>query len=608
MVDFSKLKLKNVPPPCHPKELFAALNERSSQFDYLRDVQGQVLDTWYARRTNRDVVIKMNTGTGKTVVGLLALRSSINESITPALYVTPNNFLSDQVIAQASGLGIPFTNDPESTAYLSGESIGIINVSKLVNGHSIFGGPGNMRRVQNPTPIGALVIDDAHACLNAIQNQTTVTIEHTEEAYDRIMKLFKSDMKAQSGSRLKDLEDPFKGAIFRVPIGAWANKYSEVMEVLDDLVDDSEDWYWSWPFIRDILPSCQAIFSHDQLEIQPLCPPTNKIISLEDAKRRLYLTATLADDSLLITHFGISDTASTEPITPSSAADIGDRLILSPLELDSTINEVHIRDMLQSFASEYNVVVLVPSQRRSEEWKDYTERIVYADDIAQTVELLKSGKHVGLVVFVNKYDGIDLPNDACRILVLDGLPGAISNSGRREAEILGGSEYLDHLKLQWIEQGMGRGVRSALDYCVVLLLGPSLSTVLVKPQMRDKLGPATQAQLELSMSVASEIKERGIKALKQTIEQCLNRDKTWLAVSRTCLSGVTYGLGSIEPFSVAVRDAFVASAIGQYNEAIIHMREAINQVEDDKSKGWLKEQLATYMCMVDPVDASKDTR
>lgn len=39
--------------------------------------------------------------------------------------------------------------------------------------------------------------------------------------------------------------------------------------------------------------------------------------------------------------------------------------------------------------------------------------------------------HVGLVVLVNKYDGIDLPNDACRIPVIDGLPDV-----RRKIDII----------------------------------------------------------------------------------------------------------------------------------------------------------------------------
>ena len=152
---------------------------------------------------------------------------------------------------------------------------------------------------------------------------------------------------------------------------------------------------------------------------------------------------------------------------------------------------------------------------------------------------------------------------------------------------------------------MGRGVRSAGDYCVILLLGASLSTVLAKPQMRKRLGPATRAQLELSMSIAKQIQGQGIDAYMEAIEQCLNRDEEWRTVSRGCLAGVTYELGSIEPFSVAVRNAFVVSTIEQYDEACQFMGDAVNLATDDKSKGWLKEQLATYKQMVNPVDSQQ---
>jgi len=47
--------------------------------------------------------------------------------------------------------------------------------------------------------------------------------------------------------------------------------------------------------------------------------------------------------------------------------------------------------------------------------------IATGETIATIVAALKK-EHVGLVVLVNRYDGIDLPDDACRILVIDGLP------------------------------------------------------------------------------------------------------------------------------------------------------------------------------------------
>ena len=596
-VDFTKFTVGKDRAPTHPRDVFSSLSGRAPGFGYLRDVQGQVLDAWFSRRVDRDVAIKMNTGTGKTAVGLLALRSSLNEGVGPALYVAPDNFLVGQAAAQADSLGIEYVDDPDSPEYLSGDAIGIVNIHKLVNGKSVFGGPGSGR--VNPLEIGMVVVDDAHACVKTVEQQTTVSIPNTHAAYDMMLRLFETDLRSQSYSRYADLKISAVGALMRIPISAWAERHPRVIELLQPYALDESDstLRFAWPFLKDILPACQAIFTRDSFEIQPLCPPTNRIVSLESAPRRMFLTATLPDDSVLITHFGVSADSARNPITPSSAADIGDRLMLSVRELDGKIADEEVRQIVASIAERYNVVVLVPSFRRANLWRDRTDHIVDAEAIEGVVELLKK-RHVGLVVFVNKYDGVDLPDDACRLLVIDGVPEAMSNAERREGEVLGGSDVLAHRKLQRVEQGMGRGVRSAHDYCVVLLLGAGLSAVLARRRMQERLGPATRAQLELSMEVAREV---GSENLVSVIEQCLTRDSSWLQVSRECLSGITYSEGSIEPFAASLRAAFVAATVDQFDVACQEIRNALSLVQDDTTKGWLQESLATYMQNVDPV-------
>ena len=598
-LDFSQFRPTLDQLPTDPRDIFASLSGRAPGFGYLRDVQGQVLDAWYARRDQRDISIKMNTGTGKTAVGLLALRSSLNEGVSPALYVAPDRFLVRQVANQARNLGIQYTEEPDSSDYESGDAIGIVTVHRLVNGRSVFGGPGN-NRIQ-PVEIGAVVIDDAHACVRTVEAQATVSIPEVHPAYARLLSLFEGDLRDQSRAKLADLKNRAIGTIVRVSISAWARHIPDVMQLLQDCdnADENTDWRFSWPLIRDVLPACQAIFSSETFEIQPMCPPTNMITSLEAAPRRLYLTATLADDSVLVTHFGVSETSAQDPITPSSAADIGDRLILSPRELDPRTSDERVRDLVDALAEKHNVVVLVPSYRRARFWEQVATRCVGAEEIEEAVESLRQ-RHVGLVVFVNKYDGVDLPDDACRVLVIDGVPEAVNNSERREAEVLGGSDVLAYRKLQRIEQGMGRGVRSSEDYCVVLLHGANLSSVLAKPRMRERLSPATQAQLALSMSVASGI---GPNDLTDVIQQCLNRDDGWLKVSRECLVPVKYSEGSIEPHSSWIRSAFVAASIEQYADACHKMREAVNAVGDRELKGCLQEQLAMYLHFVDPAAA-----
>ena len=40
---------------------------------------------------------------------------------------------------------------------------------------------------------------------------------------------------------------------------------------------------------------------------------------------------------------------------------------------------------------------------------------------------MKNNEIFGLTVLINKYDGVDLPDDACRMLVVDGLPNLKSD-------------------------------------------------------------------------------------------------------------------------------------------------------------------------------------
>ena len=66
-----------------PQKLFHALPAKDKKYAYLRDVQGDVLGKWFAAEKQKDTVIKMNTGSGKTTVGLLLLKSTLNEVSIP---------------------------------------------------------------------------------------------------------------------------------------------------------------------------------------------------------------------------------------------------------------------------------------------------------------------------------------------------------------------------------------------------------------------------------------------------------------------------------------------------------------------------------------------
>ena len=144
-IDFRKLaKAALAEAVIDPREVFATLPKKDPKFKFLHDVQADVLDQWYERREEKDIVIKMNTGSGKTLVALLALQSSLNENSGPALYIVPDNFLVEQVEDEARSSGISVTNDERGSDFRAGQAVLIANVYKLFNGFSVFGVGGIM--------------------------------------------------------------------------------------------------------------------------------------------------------------------------------------------------------------------------------------------------------------------------------------------------------------------------------------------------------------------------------------------------------------------------------------------------------------------------------
>lgn len=597
MVDFSDLLDGDEDAVIDPRDIFLTL-ARDKRFSFPRDIQTEVMKAWFASRDQRDTVIKLNVGSGKTVVGLLLLQSSLNEDKGPALYVCPDIQLTNQVIEEAKALGIEVTDDPRDPAYASSQKICVINIYKLFNGKSVFG-VGSVK-----LPIGTVVVDDAHACVATISDQFRITLPHTHEAYKAIVGAVATDLKQQSPSRYIDLAANDPQEAMEVPFWAWQTNQDAILGALHAEKDTSE-LVFSYPLLREVLPYCRCIIGGQLVEIEPICPPTDLLRSFLKAKRRIYMTATLADDSVLVTHFGAAPEKLGDPIVPNSSQSMGERMILMPQELNPDIDTAEIRALLASLAADENVVVIVPSKQAAEGWKDDAEQILIGDDVAVGVEKLRAG-HVGLTVLVNRYDGIDLPGDACRVLAIFDLPEVSSLREAADMGILADSTVGLRRQMQRIEQGMGRGVRSNDDYCVVLLCGPKLTSRIKSPEGRKMLTGATQAQLELSTSLAKKMHGTDVAGIAVVIKQCLDRDETWVKVSRRALLKAPPEKGlSLEPAAVATRQAFDLSRVGDHPGALQILKALTPSLEDDDARALILVRQAEVAQHIDPVNAQK---
>jgi replicative superfamily II helicase len=138
-----------------------------------------VLEEWQGSfERTRDLIVRLHTGQGKTLIGLLMLQARLNAGSGPVLYLCPDNFLIAQTCEQARQFGIATCMaEPDlPDEFLNDKRILVASVQKLFNGLTRFG------LGRQSIEIDTLLKDDAHACADAIREQCRIRIPREEPA------------------------------------------------------------------------------------------------------------------------------------------------------------------------------------------------------------------------------------------------------------------------------------------------------------------------------------------------------------------------------------------------------------------------------------------
>lgn len=416
--------------------------------------------------------------------------------------------------------------------------------------------------------------------------------------------MLSEDLKGYNEARFLDIEAGDPRAYMEVPFWSWHSHHSQILHALHEHRDD-EELIFTYPLLNEIVKQCRCVVGGQHLEIEPVFPATDIIQAFRRAHRRVYMTATLADDSVIVTHFGANSDKLAAPIVPSSSQSMGERMILMPQELNPDLTAAEIRQLLAELAKSVNVVVILPSWSATEDWKESAEQVLVGDGIVDGIENLRTS-HVGLTVLVNRYDGIDLPGDACRVLAIVDLPEVSSFADLVDSEVLSGTALNLRRQLERIEQGMGRGVRSNDDYCAVLLLGPKLTSRLRSSKGMAMLTPATSAQLELSRKIAKKLDMPSVNEIKEVILQCIERDSNWIKVSKKILVSLeTDDQLRLNSSKLALRAAFDTARANQHQKAVAILDQAIDAIDDEQVKAWLLSRKAAFQHPLDADGAQK---
>lgn len=253
--------------------------------------------------------------------------------------------------------------------------------------------------------------------------------------------------------------------------------------------------------------------------------------------------------------------------------------------------------------SKFGMVALVPSTKNCKQYENMGAITTTARNIIDELEKLKKGTFSKIVVINNRYDGIDLPDESCRVLIVDGLPYFDSLADRYEEQACPNSELINKRIAKKIEQGIGRGIRGEKDYCAILIIGSELVRFMRSIATNKFFSPQTRKQIDIGIEIADMAKEdydeteSPIKIVNSLIKQMLARDEGWKEYYSSEMDTIEENSSELPVYDrlLKERQAEQLFCEGEYGKAASSMQKLIDKLNvDDTEKGWYLQQLARY--------------
>lgn len=514
--------------PESPDRLFRDLPRRKHPSLY--DHQGQTLRNYVANALNAtDVALQLPTGSGKTLVGLLLAEWRRRKFQERVVYLCPTRQLVNQVTDEAiSKYGInveAFTGKAKQykpdakAAYQDGERVAVTTYNSLFNTNPFFEDPD------------IIIIDDAHTAENYIAGQWTLRISRFEEKDEALFKAVASVLR----SSLSEVNyERLCGAWQGVDAANWVDKIPthRLIEIADEFraavsenISES-DQRFAWSMLVDHLHACQLYVASSEVLLRPLIPPTWCHAPFSSAKQRIFMSATLGAGGDLERLTG-RPSIKRLPIPEGwERQGIGRRFFIFPEKSLEEHDICALRHELMRVAG--RSLVLTPSSAEANAIvADVNEHLNFttfsAADLENSRSVFVKNKQAVAVV-ANRYDGIDFPDDDCRLLFVEGLPRATNLQERFLMNRMGASLLFNERVQTRVLQAIGRCTRGLNDYSAVVITGEDLPAYLTDRRRRAYFHPELQAELKFGVEQSTEMQ------LPETVENFrifLEHDQEW---------------------------------------------------------------------------------
>lgn len=305
--------------------------------------------------------------------------------------------------------------------------------------------------------------------------------------------------------------------------------------------------------------------------------------------------------SSFIRTFGVTDLA---VVSPSGKSGDAQRLfVFVPGD-----NDEQQKVKALQYSSKHKACVISPSNYRLGLWG--TDVNVFDTKAGEKeIERFRKSTEPERLGLAARYDGIDLPGNSCRMLILDHLPfGESLYTEFIDQTIKTGTLRSAHAATRII-QAIGRIFRSNTDHGVVMLKGNDLQRWLTVPRNRVFLPPLLQKQIRLGMALADKV-AAGEATYEDLIKAVLDGDPGWDALYKNYINEFghaedSHGLDWFEKALIQERDAFYLLWDGHYQNAATQYTNLAKDVasEDENLVAWYK-HWAGLCYMASNVDAA----
>ncbi|MFF7452884.1 DEAD/DEAH box helicase [Kitasatospora sp. NPDC008115] len=491
--------------PDDPLQLYRQLAQHNRGPAAVWGHQQDVLRDWHANHhDDPDVAIELPTGAGKTLVGGLIAEYVRRKEQARVAYLCPTRQLARQTAAKLNMYGIPNVllvhgvaswNQAHRASFESGNAVAVSVYSHVFNSNPAL------------NQANLLVLDDAHAAEGYVAGPWKLEIDRAthESAYLDLLSVLAPTLDPLLVARLSkaDPDSQYLSQVYLAsPLGVTAHS-AQIEEVIAAAVSArkvSRESLYPWQLIQGHVARCMVYVSYRQMLIRPLIAPTFQHSPFSDPARRIYMSATLGSGGELERSFGRRKIKRI-PIPPGwDRESTGRRLFVFPgLADDLAASPDQMVPFLAKVVGDAGrAVALTPDRRTAQKFREMLPDDLLVLDAGAVEDDLSefTSKPSAALVLSNRYDGIDLPDEDCRLVVLVGLPARGDLQERFLHGSLGAVEVLDERIRARIQQGAGRATRNLRDYTTVLVLGNDLSTYLSRRDVWKYMHPEVHAELE----------------------------------------------------------------------------------------------------------------